>query len=163
MMWLKTLPQLKDFGIHTYLGIPLKTPEDQTLGTLCILGFEPRPWTEENVRMMHELAEIAMTEVTLRQELQLQRELQEAIRVREAQYKNVVEGIHDVVFRLDREGHVCFANPAWESVIGCTLSESIGRHINAILPRSETHDTHSCSPAVPCKIRAGLHNPYADC
>ena len=135
----KNVASIKDFGIHTYLGIPIKTPADHTLGTLCVLGFEPRPWTEENVQTMRELAEIAMTEVALRQELRLQLELREAIRVREAQYRSVVEGIHDVVFRLDAEGHLAFANPAWESVMERTLSESVGRHINALLPRDEIH------------------------
>ncbi|MFK7845442.1 MAG: ATP-binding protein [Rhodothermales bacterium] len=130
---------IQDFGILSYLGIPLKTSCNQTLGTLCVLDYEPRPWESKEVHTLQDLASIAMTEVALRLELQEQVALQAVIKESENRYRSVVEGIHDVVFKLDASGRVAFVNPAWKTVLGYELNQTIGRHINEFLPRDEIY------------------------
>lgn len=130
---------VEDFGIHSYLGIPLETPAKETLGTLCVFGFMPRKWSEPEIQTMHDLAAIAMTEIALRLELRTQLELQDAIKESEMRYKSVIEGIHDVVFKLDEAGRIAFVNPAWESILGFDVGATLGNSIGDFLPRDDTY------------------------
>ncbi|MEM8487730.1 MAG: ATP-binding protein [Bacteroidota bacterium] len=126
---------IEDFGVLSYLGIPLQTPANQTLGTLCLLGFEPQTWTSQTIETVQDLASIAMTEVALRLELRTQHELQTVLRESEARYRSVVDGIHDVVFKLNRQGQITFVNPAWSYVLDADPAVTIGRPISDFLPR----------------------------
>ncbi len=128
---------IQDFGVRSYLGIPLQTPSNHTLGTLCVLGFETHTWQNHDIQTMHYLASIAMTEVALRLELRTQQELQADIREREARYRSVLEGIHEVVFKVDHRGNISFVNPAWEALMGYKVQHTIGRPIGEFLPRDE--------------------------
>ena len=147
---------IQDFGIHTYLGIPIKTSSSRTLGTLCVLGYEPRQWTEMEIETMRDLASIGITEVALRLELILQAELQAAIKERETRYRSVIEGIHDVVFKLDGQGLIRFVNPAWESVMGYGLEKTLGRPIGDFLPQDEIYG----DPLSALHAHAAKHKTY---
>ena len=43
-------------GIVAYLGVPLTGSGGSTIGTLCAIDTTPRAWTEENVRVLQDLA-----------------------------------------------------------------------------------------------------------
>jgi GAF domain-containing protein len=58
-------PVVDEFGIRSYLGAPLIDRTGTTLGTICIVDLEPRPWgrpgldfiksrAAEMVAMIHE-------------------------------------------------------------------------------------------------------------
>ena len=49
-------PAIGELGIVAYLGVPLTGSGDQTIGTLCAIDTTPRVWTEENVRVLQDLA-----------------------------------------------------------------------------------------------------------
>jgi serine/threonine protein kinase len=55
-----------EFGLKFYAGIPLRTPEGYNLGTLCVLDFEPRSFTAEDVRTLEDLAAIVMNDLEMR-------------------------------------------------------------------------------------------------
>ncbi|WP_246852788.1 protein kinase [Naasia sp. SYSU D00948] len=55
-----------DFGLQFYAGVPLRTSDGHSLGTLCVLDFEPRRITEDDVATLQDLAAIAMNELDLR-------------------------------------------------------------------------------------------------
>jgi GAF domain-containing protein len=42
-------PALEEYGIEAYLGVPLITNEGHTVGTFCVVEWEPREWTEDDV------------------------------------------------------------------------------------------------------------------
>jgi diguanylate cyclase (GGDEF)-like protein len=54
-------------GIRFYAGIPLRTPEGQTIGTLCAMDDKPREFSEHHLKILQDLALIAMNELQLRQ------------------------------------------------------------------------------------------------
>lgn len=56
--------------IRSYAGAPLITPEGQKLGTFCVLGTEPRVFTEQEQHLLVSFAAMAMDEMRLRQALQ---------------------------------------------------------------------------------------------
>jgi diguanylate cyclase (GGDEF)-like protein/PAS domain S-box-containing protein len=53
-------------GIVSYLGVPLLVHGRHVLGTLSVLGFEPRRWTAEDVRTLSDLASVVAQIIELR-------------------------------------------------------------------------------------------------
>jgi len=49
-------PATGELGIVAYLGVPLTGAGGRTIGTLCAIDTTPRSWTEENVRVLQDLA-----------------------------------------------------------------------------------------------------------
>lgn len=58
-------PAVKD-GAIAYIGMPLITPGGQTLGTFCAVDDQPHQWSEQDIRIMRDLAATVMTEIELR-------------------------------------------------------------------------------------------------
>jgi sigma-B regulation protein RsbU (phosphoserine phosphatase) len=73
------------FGLRFYLGVPLTTHDGHNLGTLCVIDFQPREVTEDNVANLRDLATLVVDEMELRltarrtiaQEERLRREAEE--------------------------------------------------------------------------------------
>jgi len=59
-------PAITDFGIVSYLGMPLTTASGERLGALCAIDHEPRQWTGRDHGVLEDLAGAAMAEVELR-------------------------------------------------------------------------------------------------
>ncbi|WP_229776329.1 sensor domain-containing phosphodiesterase [Deinococcus ruber] len=55
--------------IRFYAGAPLVTPEGQKLGTFCILGTEPREFSDQEQALLASFADMTMAELKLRQAL----------------------------------------------------------------------------------------------
>ncbi len=52
-------------GIRFYAGAPLVTRDGQGLGTMCVLGTEPRDVTEEECQALRDLASLVMAQIEL--------------------------------------------------------------------------------------------------
>ncbi len=59
-------PAIADLGVVAYAGIPLRAPDGQVLGSFCVIDFQPRAWTGEDLQILTDLAATAMTEIELR-------------------------------------------------------------------------------------------------
>jgi signal transduction histidine kinase len=57
---------VRDLKVIAYLGIPLTTPEGQTLGSFCTIDAQPRVWNEREIKIMQDLATFVMTEIEMR-------------------------------------------------------------------------------------------------
>lgn len=55
-----------DFGLQFYLGIPLETHDGFNLGTLCVLDFEPKTVSDDQVANLKELALVVVDQMELR-------------------------------------------------------------------------------------------------
>ncbi len=80
-------PAIEQFGVAAYAGIPLLTADGHALGTLCVMDFKVRHWTEDEVRNLTDLAASVSTEIELRMDIaervQIEHELQRTIRLRD--------------------------------------------------------------------------------
>jgi diguanylate cyclase (GGDEF)-like protein len=61
-------PSVVHLGASACAGAPLRGPDGQLLGTLCVVEFEPRAWTENDRATLLTLADAAGTEIALRLE-----------------------------------------------------------------------------------------------
>lgn len=57
---------IADLGAVAYAGVPLRRPDGQVLGTLCVLDDRPRHWTADQVRTLEDLASSVVTEIEVR-------------------------------------------------------------------------------------------------
>ena len=60
-----------DFGLQFYAGVPLMTKDGFGLGTLCVLDFEPREVSAEDIANLEDLAAVVMGQLELRLESRL--------------------------------------------------------------------------------------------
>jgi GAF domain-containing protein len=61
---LSTTRAVTELGIAAYAGIPLVTPDDWTVGTLCVVDFVRRDWTDDQLAQLARLASICVDEIT---------------------------------------------------------------------------------------------------
>jgi len=59
-------PAIPDFGVVAYAGIPLVTPDGYVLGSFCVIDYQPRAWTAQDIAILTDLAAAVMTEIDLR-------------------------------------------------------------------------------------------------
>jgi GAF domain-containing protein len=62
----KDNPLVQLDGIRCYAGIPLVSARGVTLGTLCVIGTEPRSFTEAEMETLRGLARTAMERIEAR-------------------------------------------------------------------------------------------------
>lgn len=62
-------------GVQAYMGVPLTTANDQTLGSFCVFEDHPRQWTDNELRLLEDLAASVMSEIELRLSLNAQTRL----------------------------------------------------------------------------------------
>lgn len=56
-------PAALKFGIRAYAAIPLLTPDNWGVGTLSVIDFVPRDWTDDQLANLDMLASICMDEI----------------------------------------------------------------------------------------------------
>ena len=74
-----------DLGVVAYIGIPLVTPDNYVLGSLCVIDNRPRTWSEEDLETLTDIAELVMTEIELRQQLNKRKVVEQSLRLRESE------------------------------------------------------------------------------
>jgi diguanylate cyclase (GGDEF)-like protein len=53
-------------NVRCYLGVPLQSPDGYNIGTLCVLGHEPRTFTDEEVTLLKNFASVIVSQMELR-------------------------------------------------------------------------------------------------
>lgn len=109
--------------IRAYAGALLKTPEGVPIGTVCVLDYETRNFTDQQIKMLQSLAKQTMAQLELRNRIVLQRRL--LLRARKAEqekanYERVVRQASDFIGIADERGEVFFLNQAARELIGLT-------------------------------------------
>jgi len=66
----------------------------------------------------------------------------EALRDSETRYRTVVEGVREVIFRIDVDGRWSLLNRAWEELTGHPVAESLGRPITDFI-HADDRETHA--------------------
>ncbi|HKB90303.1 MAG TPA: AI-2E family transporter [Opitutaceae bacterium] len=56
-------PWLKSRGFRFYAGIPLRAPGGEPIGAICIMDTQPRPFSDQDRRLLETMAEEVMMEI----------------------------------------------------------------------------------------------------
>ncbi len=122
----------REQGVAAYAAVPLTTGEGHTLGTLCVVDFEAREWTADEVEVLRDLAEVAVADIENR--LQSALRAHEALRESEARYRTLTEVDPDGMVVMDDTGIIVSANPAMERIFGYTHEELVGEPLSVLVP-----------------------------
>ena len=80
-------PAIEQFGVAAYAGIPLLTADGHAIGTLCVMDYVVRHWTDDDVLNLTDLAASVSTEIELRMDLaeraRVEAELHHTVRMRD--------------------------------------------------------------------------------
>lgn len=58
---------IADLEVISYLGVPIRSPDGDVLGSFCVIDHEPREWTSREHELLSDIAAQVMTEIRLRQ------------------------------------------------------------------------------------------------
>jgi len=61
----RDVPTVRSLGVAAYVGIPILV-NGQVIGAFCAIDTVPHPWTEDEITTLKELAEVAVSEISLR-------------------------------------------------------------------------------------------------
>ncbi|MGA2286778.1 MAG: PAS domain S-box protein, partial [Dehalococcoidia bacterium] len=62
-----------------------------------------------------------------------EKQAQEALRESEEKYRQLVEKLQEGVWAIDKDANTTFANPRMAEILGCTVSEMLGRHVYSFM------------------------------
>jgi PAS domain S-box-containing protein len=110
-------PMLAEFGISTYLGVPVFGAAGQPIGIIVVLGTRPFDHVEEPAAVLELIAFRARAEF----ELGRDRDLMAA----------VLQTAATAVCVLSPGGEIVFANDRAEQILGLSASQVIGRRYDA--------------------------------
>jgi PAS domain S-box-containing protein len=106
--------------VRFYAGAPLSTSLGLRVGALCLLDFRPRAWSEDESRLLTDLAAIVSQEMD-------QKLAARSARHGEARLRALIDLSWDIITILDDQGHIAFESAAIESVLGYSASELVGQ------------------------------------
>ncbi len=61
--WLLDLPPVVSGAVRNYLGVPLRLADGTLVGALCVYGPEPREWSDRDVGLTCDVADIVAVEL----------------------------------------------------------------------------------------------------
>ena len=124
---LRTNLAVTEYGIAAYAGAPLITSEGHCVGSISVLDWKPRAWSEDQVAMLQDLAATAVTELELRRELSERARIESALRESEERFRTLIEYTSDVITIVDESGIVRYGSPSVKPVLGYDPEDLIGR------------------------------------
>ncbi len=124
-------------GYRAYLGVPLRTPAGDVIGTICSFHGQPRHFSSEEVRLVELFAERAATAIDnyqlyqqqqehnaqLETEIRERQEAEQALRESEARFRALVEQSVDAIYVIDPTGKFLDANPRALENLGYSREE----------------------------------------
>ena len=105
-------------------------------GEICNLDRNGRKyWVDATIVPFLDKAGKPYQYIAIRTDITGRKRMAEKIAASEKEYRNVVDNLNEVVFRLDSGGAWTFLNPAWKRITGFEIDHTLGRNvIDAIHP-----------------------------
>ncbi len=112
-------------GYRSNIALPLKDGSTKTFGALTIYSVEPNSFTADETHLLEQLAADLAFGITVLHTRTERRQMEQALIVREQEYRTLVENIPDLIVRYDTDLRRIYVNPAWEKASGFTSGKVI--------------------------------------
>ena len=117
-------------GYQAYLGVPLRTPVGEIIGTICSFQRQPRHFSAAEVRLAEIFAERAATAIDnyqlyqqqqqMNQQLQVEieerRATEKQLRESEERLRQIAENMHQALWMYSHDGKPIYISPAFEQI-----------------------------------------------
>jgi PAS domain S-box-containing protein len=112
-------PDVRDLGVSSYLGVPLRDSDGSVMGHLAVMDTKPLPPEPRLLSLFEIFAERAAAE-------QRRMRIEQRVQAREEQLTALLEGALDAILVLDAKGRIERVNPSAERLFGCTAEDLVG-------------------------------------
>jgi len=115
--------------IRCYAGHPLRAATGERVGTLCVVGLEPRPFSEDDRARLRDLAHLAEQELNRADDRDLRAQLRRA----DERLWTTLQAIADAVVSFEDDGTIRGGNAAAERMFGARPAELDGQHVDSLI------------------------------
>ena len=124
-----------DLHLRFYAGAVLETPEGLPIGTMCVLDYEPREFTDKEASALKILAHQVMIQLEFRKNEARLRASAEALRTSELSYRRLFEAAQDGILILNAEtGRIDDVNPFLMNLLHFSRGDIIGKTVGELSP-----------------------------
>ena len=124
-----------DDDVRAYLGVPLHTTDDQPIGALCSISDRPRTWTDADLRVLENLAELAVTEIAMHRHMHTAERARTDLQRTLAELERVYDGVPVGLCFLDEQLRYVRVNRVLAELTGPPVAERLGRTVGEVVPR----------------------------
>lgn len=133
--------------IRFYAGAPLIIERDVRVGTLCVLGTEPRGFSTAERGQLADLAAIVAAQLHLHR-------TEARLRISETHYRLLAENTSDMIVRSDLDSTRRYVSPASRTLLGYEAAELVGTR--------PTDQIHPDDVAAYARVLADIREGRAD-
>ncbi len=134
---------VNDPNIRSYIGVPLKTSDNFTLGSLCVIDLQARELTSLQIQQLESLSRIVISQLELRRNNDIRKASEEQLSKISILQKAILDSVNSAIISTDLQGIIQSFSLGAESILGYKAVEIIGKSpilfhdINEITERSQ--------------------------
>ena len=123
-----------DDDVRAYLGVPLHTTDDQPIGALCSISDRPRTWTDADLRVLENLAELAVTEIAMHRHMHTADRARSDLQRTLAELERVYDGVPVGLCFFDEQLRYVRVNRVLAELTGPPVADRLGRTVGEVIP-----------------------------
>ncbi|HYY25589.1 MAG TPA: ATP-binding protein, partial [Candidatus Udaeobacter sp.] len=128
-------------GYRSFAAFPIRL-EDRVIGIFNIYADETDFFTEEEVKLLTEIADDISFFVTAIEQESRRKSAEQALQESEARKGAILDAALDCIISIDHEGKVIEFNPAAEQIFGYNRQETIGKLMADLIIPAALRDRH---------------------
>jgi PAS domain S-box-containing protein len=112
--------------LRFYVGSPIMATDGSLVGALCVMDHQPRVPSNEDLAILHDLAQVAQIELNhgeLAMAYKIQQQMKEKLRLSEARFREVVDIPGKFVWEITLDGKIIFISDRVQEVLGYSADE----------------------------------------
>jgi signal transduction histidine kinase len=143
---------IPDLSVVAYLGVPIHDPKGPALGALCVIGSEPRRWTDEETLTLRGFAACATDQIRLKSALltseRLRREQRDFAYALSHDLRAPANTVHLILGEITLEGEKL--SPPTRDLLaeGIATLDRMGRQVEDVLAYTRALDHHRNSTII---------------
>lgn len=126
--------------LRLYAGVALRSVAGRPLGTLCVIGREPRQLSDDELALLTDLAAWAERELNLRELQQASEAAEQAGR----RLRVVLDSATDAILAVDESLDIHTFNRSAEQMFGLRSRDMIGASLHGVLPPDVIAQLREC-------------------